>query len=33
LGDAFMLYFGGMLESAVNNGAEAFGFEDEVFES
>ena len=33
LGDAFVLDFGGVLESAVYDCAEAFGFEDKVFES
>jgi hypothetical protein len=33
LGDAFMLHFGGVLETAINNSAEAFGFENEVLET
>ncbi len=33
LGDAFVLDFGGVFESAVYNCTEAFRFEDEVFES
>ena len=33
LGDAFVLDFGGVFEAAVDDGAEAFGFEDEVFEA
>lgn len=33
LGDAFVLNFGGVLETAVNNGTETFGLEDEIFEA
>ena len=33
LGDAFVLDFGWMFESAVYYGTETFWFEDEVFES
>mmetsp|Transcript_24460 Transcript_24460/g.43850 ORF Transcript_24460/g.43850 Transcript_24460/m.43850 type:complete len:202 (-) Transcript_24460:944-1549(-) len=33
LGDAFMLDFGGVLETAIDNGAEAFRFENKVLET
>jgi hypothetical protein len=33
LGDALVLHFGGVLETTVNDGTEAFGFEDKVLET
>mmetsp|Transcript_565 Transcript_565/g.1159 ORF Transcript_565/g.1159 Transcript_565/m.1159 type:complete len:109 (-) Transcript_565:1332-1658(-) len=33
LGDTFMLHFGGVLETTVDDGAETFWFQNEVFET